>query len=302
MGIEAVVEKQSTQLRRQSRTVQRMLSMSDGAVSLGGWIVMMAAPTNMRLPTFTVAASSGLICLAYAKASEDSPYAFHETTVNNLGAPPADECFYDVTVPALLDMDYVKYAWIPWSKLSNESLAIAPHGAFVYKTTNDTLVYEAISLVPVDSPEADLVFGLSEPFCTAAKTFDEITSGKVNCSSDDEVMNERIRTGLNCWASPMSYQTEEPFINYKKFAWVSADASKCGEYVYELKDGTGLVQHSCDGPDTNAQPTDGLTDSTTATGAPSPAPDGEGTLAPSGATIIGSALASFTVAGVLMLM
>ena len=256
----------------------------------------------MRLPTFTVAASSGLICLAYAKASEDSPYAYHETTVNNLGAPPADECFYDVTVPALLDMDYVKYAWIPWSKLSNESLAIAPNGAFVYKTTNDTLVYEAINLVPVDSPEADLVFGVSEPFCTAAKTFDEITSGKVNCSADDEVMNERIRTGLNCWASPMSYQTEESFVNYKKFAWVSADASKCGEFVYELKDGTGLVQHSCDGPDTNAQPTDGVTDSTTATGAPSPVPDGEGTPAPSGATIIGSALASFTVVGVLILM
>ena len=37
MGIEAVEEEQSTQLRRQSRTVQRVLSMSDGAVSLG-WI------------------------------------------------------------------------------------------------------------------------------------------------------------------------------------------------------------------------------------------------------------------------
>ena len=96
------------------------------------------------------------------------------------------------------------------------------------------------------------MFGTSEPFCTAAKTFEDITSGKVNCS-DDEVMNERIRTGLNCWASPMSYTTKEPFVNYNEFAWVSSDALKCGEYVYQLKDGMGLVQHSCDGPETNAQ-------------------------------------------------
>ncbi|KAL7431190.1 hypothetical protein ACHAXM_002574 [Skeletonema potamos] len=250
----------------------------------------------MRLPTFTVAASSGLIGLASALASEGVPYAFHETTVGNLVAEPADECFYDVTIPALLDEGFVKYAWVPWSKLSNESLAIAPHGAFVYKTTNDTLVYEALSLVPVDSPNATLIFGFGKPFCTAAKTFDDITSGKVNCSSDDEVMNERIRTGLNCWASPMSYTTNEPFVNYKEFAWVSADATKCGEYVYELKDGTGLVQHSCDGKDTNAQPTND-----TATGAPSPVPGSTETPAPSGAMIIGSALSSVAVAAVVLL-
>lgn len=96
-------------------------------------------------------------------------------------------------------MGLVEYAWIPWSKLSNASLAIAPHGAFVYKnTTNDNaLVYVAINRVPIDSPEADLVFGVAEPFCPAANTFEDITSGKVNCS-DDEVTNERIRTGLNC--------------------------------------------------------------------------------------------------------
>lgn len=251
----------------------------------------------MRLLTFTAAvSSSGLIGLASALAPEESPYAFDEITVDNLRSPPADECFYDVTVPSLLDMGFSKYAWIPWSKLSNESLAIAPHGAFVYKTTNDTLVYEAIKLVPVDSPGA-LVFREAEPFCTAAKTFDEITSGQVNCSYDDEIKNERIRTGLNCWASPMSYTTEEPFVNYDQFAWVSPDALKCGEYVYELKDGKGLVQHSCDSPDTNAQPTD----ETTSTGAPSPVPGAKGTPSPSGAMIISSALASFVAAGVMML-
>lgn len=69
-------------------------------------------------------------------------------------------------------------------------------------------------------------------------------------------MLDRIKTGLNCWASPVSYEsTAEPFVNYKRFAWVSADANKCGEFVYELKEG-GLVQHSCDGPDTNAQQVD----------------------------------------------
>ena len=143
----------------------------------------------------------------------------------------------------------------------------------VYKTTNDTLVYEAIKLVPIDTPEA-ILFGTPEPFCTAAKTFEEITSGKVNCSGD-EVMNGMIRTGLNCWASPMSYTTNEPFVNYDKFAWVSTDVLKCGEYVYEMKDGTGLVQHSCDGPDTNAQFEESGTnmdDASTATDAPFPGP------------------------------
>ena len=141
-------------------------------------------------------------------------------------------------------MGLVEYAWIPWSKLSNAYLAIAPHGAFVYKnTTNDNaLVYVAINRVPIDSPEADLVFGVAEPFCPAANTFEDITSRKVNCS-DDEVMNERIRTGLNCSKSPTSYTETKPFVFYNMFAWVSDDALS-GGYVYELADGTGLVQHS----------------------------------------------------------
>ena len=195
--------------------------------------------------------------------------------------------------------------------MSNASLALAPHGAFVYKTANDTVVYEAIKLVPVDSPDANLVFSAPEPFCTAAKTFDDITSGKVNCS-DDEVMNERIRTGLNCWASPMSYTTNEPFVNYDEFAWVSADATKCGEYVYQLKDGTGLVQHSCDGPDTNAQSVDetetNMEDNETTAVADEPTPTSapdkqDGTLTPtSNSAIIQTGLATAVVVGASLIM
>ena len=194
--------------------------------------------------------------------------------------------------------------------MSNASLALAPHGAFVYKTTNDTVVYEAIKLVPDDSPDADIVFSAPEPFCTAAKTFDDITSGKVNCS-DDEVMNERIRTGLNCWASPMSYTTNEPFVNYEQFAWVSADATKCGEYVYELKDGTGLKQHSCDSPDTNAQSDETEAEAmdneaTAVADAPTPtsAPDKQDeTLTPtSNSAIIQTGLATAVVVGASLIM
>ena len=31
------------------------------------------------------------------------------------------------------------------------------------------------------------------------------------------------------------------------------DALKCGEFVYQTSDGSGLIQHSCDSPETNAQ-------------------------------------------------
>lgn len=135
-------------------------------------------------------------------------------------------------------------------------------------------------------------------------------SGKVNCS-DDEVMNERIRTGLNCWASPMSYTTNEPFVNYDEFAWVSADATKCGEYVYQLKDGTGLMQHSCDGTDTNAQSDETETNmednETTAVAdepTPTSAPDKQdGTLIPtSKSAIIQTGLATALVVGASLIM
>ena len=138
----------------------------------------------------------------------------------------------------------VEYAWVPWSYLSNESLAIAPHGAFVYKTANDTLQYEKITLVPTDSDEADLIFGPAEEFyVSGANTFEDITSGRVTIEDGD--MLQRIITGLTCWASPLSYTTREPFVSYQQFAWVSHDPDKCGEYVYE-KIGGGLVRHSCD--------------------------------------------------------
>ena len=95
---------------------------------------------------------------------KDAAYAFQLSPVQDLDAAPSDECFYDVTAPDKLADGLVEYAWVPWSYLSNESLAIAPHGAFVYKTANDTLQYEKITLVPADSEDADLIFGPAEEF------------------------------------------------------------------------------------------------------------------------------------------
>ena len=109
----------------------------------------------------------------------------------------------------------------------------------------------------------------------------------------------------------MSYTTNEPFVNYEQFAWVSADATKCGEYVYELKDGTGLKQHSCDGPDTNAQSdeteAEAMDNETTAVAdAPTPtsAPDKQdGTLTPtSNSAIIQTGLATAVVVGASLIM
>ena len=101
------------------------------------------------------------------------------------------------------------------------------------------------------------------PFCPEAKTFEDITSGAVKCS-DDDTINERINTGLNCWSSPLknvsvtfvsqpTEDTSNPSELWSQFAWVSMDALKCGEFVYQNADGSGLIQHSCDSPETNAQ-------------------------------------------------
>ena len=45
-------------------------------------------------------------------ASAINGYAFQEITVDDLGALPSDECFYDVTIPALLDKGWIQYAWV----------------------------------------------------------------------------------------------------------------------------------------------------------------------------------------------
>lgn len=245
----------------------------------------------MRLPisvTLLVGSGSKLVT-STALSPDEIRFGTHETTVGNLGVEPSEECFYDVTIPTLLAIGYRKYAWIPWTDLSNASLALAPHGAFVYKTVNDTLVYEAVNIVPFDSPEATIKFGYGKPFCSPATTFDEITSGMVNCS-DDEEMNKRIRKGLDCWPStiPDTSTAEEQFAFYSKFAWVSSDPVKCGEYVYESKDGSGLIQHSCADLNDGNQTANENNANTT------------GTPAPSGGMILGTALASFAVAGAMM--
>lgn len=110
----------------------------------------------------------------------------------------------------------------------------------------------------------------------------------------------------------MSYTTKEPFVNYDEFAWVSADATKCGEYVYQLKDGTGLMQHSCDGPDTNAQSVnetetnmeDNETTAVVDEPTPTSAPDKQdGTLTPtSNSAIIQTGLATAVVVGASLIM
>lgn len=45
-------------------------------------------------------------------ASAINDYAFQEITVGDLDALPSDECFYDVTIPDLLDKGWIRYAWV----------------------------------------------------------------------------------------------------------------------------------------------------------------------------------------------
>ena len=54
-----------------------------------------------------VAAAVGLASYVNALAPDDpASFAFNLSPVDDLGAQPSDECFYDVTIPDLLDIGF----------------------------------------------------------------------------------------------------------------------------------------------------------------------------------------------------
>ena len=66
----------------------------------------------MRFLTAAAVVTSTIISTTSALSSEDHTFALQEVTVDDLDALPTDECFYDVTIPALLENGFSKYAWV----------------------------------------------------------------------------------------------------------------------------------------------------------------------------------------------
>eukprot|EP00457_Paulinella_chromatophora_P009452 gb/GEZN01009519.1/.p1 GENE.gb/GEZN01009519.1/~~gb/GEZN01009519.1/.p1 ORF type:complete len:256 (-),score=11.99 gb/GEZN01009519.1/:393-1160(-) len=167
---------------------------------------------------------------------------------------PANPCFYPVTLPALLAKGFVSYAWIPWSYMDNATLEVFPHGAYIYwrgpsgASNNNFFPAEGphvlgkITRVPLDSPDAALIFGpgklITDPYYM---NFDDALMHR-NASSAAVYIKEAIV----CTRSLLSYDVTQPFVQYEEFAWRGKDdANSCGSFIYQRKDGCGIMAHDC---------------------------------------------------------
>ncbi|CAE8743975.1 unnamed protein product [Polarella glacialis] len=136
-----------------------------------------------------------------------------------LTAPADPDCFYSVTIDALLDAGLMNYSWIPHSK-SNEN---APSGAFVYKKADGTLLYKKIVSNP--SSDAALQFSCQKPLVLETVQH-----------------TEELSKGTGCFNDTVSLASK-PFVDYSTFAWVRFSTMPAGGFVYQLKGTGALVVH-----------------------------------------------------------
>lgn len=178
------------------------------------------------------------------------PFALSITEITeDLGVTIQEECWNKVTFKPHLDAGQTDYAWVPSSQLSQEARKIAPEGAWAYKQNFTTdLVYSKVSLVEVNAPDAALIFGQAEPFLEPYKTFSEVIAAQ-------NLTGWRLgaQTGIKCTEAD---DTQEDSDLYSKYAWVPVDNDPeraLGAFVFQLKDGTGIVRH----PDLGGSDEDG---------------------------------------------
>ena len=196
-----------------------------------------------------VAMVAGTPALSSAITVGSGPFALSITEITeDLGATIQEECWNKVTFKPHLDAGQTDYAWVPSSQMSQEALKIAPGGAWAYKqnfTTN--LVYSKVSLVEVGAPDAALIFGEAEPFLEPYKTFAEVDAAQ-------NLTGWRLgaQSGIKCTEAD---DTQDSDI-YSKYAWVPVDDDPeraLGAFVFQLKDGSGIVRH----PDQGGSDEDG---------------------------------------------
>jgi len=170
-------------------------------------------------------------------------FAFALTDLDETAAkgltPPDSQCFYPVTLEALLQSDHVKYSWLPHTKIPERKKDVAPAGAYVYEMKDGSYRFKTIKKVPVSAENAVLKFGDAVTW-EKAKTFEEIVGGTIEGDEATE-----LEKAIGCFQADISL-TEEPFSSYKQFVWAAGPfgKGKCGAFVYEKKDG-GIVYHEC---------------------------------------------------------
>lgn len=149
-------------------------------------------------------------------------------------AVPEQECYYPVTLQALIDSGHKNYTWIPQTQ-TNEH---APDGAYVYQMEGGTFTgvtgtvkYKNI----VANPDQWAVAGSPTLKFTCGLTMERPTS-----------FADAAKLGMaeKCRKGPVSIDAA-PFTAYQNYMWVQLEGMTCGAYVYEVTAGGPLVYHSC---------------------------------------------------------
>ena len=160
----------------------------------------------------------------------------------------AATCFalVDLSVKSLIDQGLTQYAWLSGSKIPAAKRTNAKSGAFVYKGTKNGVAvkqYKKISVVPVNTSRA-LKFGFAKPFMSSYKTFASLKAANFKAGTPGAI----AKADIVCSEAAVSLG-EAPWNAYTYFAWVRHEAVPgivtCGAFVYEKKNGGGLVSHSC---------------------------------------------------------
>lgn len=179
-----------------------------------------------------------------AETCDEVAFAFSLTNLDTVSTEsfpvPQRQCFYPVTVQALLDSGHREYSWVPPNKIPKAHLNLAPSGAFVYKMNDKSILFKSIAPVSADDPNAVLKFSNAVTW-SKEDTFADVS--KLN-SADPEI--KELQQSIECFEADITLNIH-PFDTYRKFVWTS-EAFKyqggCGAYVYEEKP-KGIVYHAC---------------------------------------------------------
>jgi len=160
---------------------------------------------------------------------------------------PPDDCFYPITLPSLEASGHVKFAWLPPSKL-NDTIGIAPEGAFVYQMKDNSTLYKKVVAVSPDDSAATLKFEKMQKLVLGGEISFQLVK-KDDTHEDPLIVNE-LQKAIRCTEAPVTTPLQEIDARYKSFVWAAGPFkmagvdSDCGAYVFE-KEGGGLVYHSC---------------------------------------------------------
>lgn len=156
-------------------------------------------------------------CVGYGMKME----ILGDDKVAGMGAA-SDDCFYPVTIQALLDAGEEHYTYLGQSHTN----AHAPDGAFVYKMAGGGLRYKKV--VIQDTCEgADLCFSCDH------------TLGRLTTFEEAKMMSK----AMTCSSDVITVDALKD--SYSHYAWVQFPGQTCGSFIYQKTHGMPLVHKTC---------------------------------------------------------